>query len=79
MTKKVRLSNHDLAALESLFHKHFLPEDKLWLFGSGADLIKKSDNIDLYIETNSQTADEAVKRRPDFVWGLEQAIGEQKN
>ena len=31
--KEVRLSDYDLTAIESLFLKHFLPGDKLWLFG----------------------------------------------
>ena len=76
--KKVRLSDHDLKALENLFLKHFLPEDKLWLFGSRTDLTKKGGDIDLCIETHAKTVNDAIKRKTDFVWDLEQAIGEQK-
>lgn len=76
--KKVRLSDYDLAAIESLFVKHFLPGDKLWLFGSRADLDKKGGDIDLYIETDAKGVEAAIKMKSDFLWGLEKKIGEQK-
>lgn len=76
--QKVRLSDHDLSALKHLFHKHFLPEDELWLLGSRADLTRKGGDIDLYIETNADNISNAVKRRSNFIWDLEQEIGEQK-
>jgi hypothetical protein len=76
--KKVRLSDYDLAAIESLFIKNFLPGDKLWLFGSRADLDKKGGDIDLYIETDANGVEAAIKMKSDFLWDLEQKIGEQK-
>lgn len=76
--KKVRLSDYDLAAIESLFIKNFLPGDKLWLFGSRADLDKKGGDIDLYIETDANDVEAAIKMKSDFLWDLEQKIGEQK-
>ena len=78
MIKKVRLSDHDLDELKNLFLRHFLPGDCLWLFGSRADLTKKGGDIDLYIETNADTADHAIKMKSDFLWDLEKMIGEQK-
>lgn len=77
-SKKVRLSNNELASLEKLFKQHFLSEDELWLFGSRADLTRKGGDIDLYIETSAKTIEDAIKRKTDFIWELEQAIGEQK-
>lgn len=76
--KKIRLSDHDLAAIESLFRKHFLPGDKLWIFGSRVDLNKKGGDIDLYIETDANDASTAIKMKSDFLWDLEHKIGEQK-
>ncbi len=76
--KKARLSDYDLNAIIYLFRKHFLPEDKLWLFGSRADLSKKGGDIDLYVETTASSAEQAVKMKSDFLWNLEQKIGEQK-
>jgi hypothetical protein len=76
--KKVRLSDDDLAAIESLFCKNFLPEDRLWLFGSRADLKAKGGDIDFYVETYARGADEAIKMKSDFLCDLEQTIGEQK-
>jgi len=76
--KKVRLSDHDIEVLKNIFRKYFLAEDKLWVFGSRIDLTKKGGDIDLYIETNAKTIDEAVKMEASFRWDLEQQLGEQK-
>jgi hypothetical protein len=76
--EKVRLSDYDRAAIESLFVKNFLPEDKLWIFGSRVDLEKKGGDIDLYIETHANDVEEAIKMHADFLGDLEQKIGEQK-
>ncbi len=76
--KKVRLSDHDLDALERCFKKHFLHEDRLWLFGSRADLAKKGGDIDLYVETYAKNVDLAIKIKSDFLNELEELIGEQK-
>lgn len=74
----VRLSDGDLKALKQIFRKHFLPQDRLWLFGSRVDLTRKGGDIDLYIETHSPTPEEAVNRRVRFLSNLEAIIGEQK-
>lgn len=76
--KKVRLSYHDLEALEFCFKKHFLNNDRLWLFGSRADLTKKGGDIDLYIETNETNVDKVIKMESRFIGELEDTIGEQK-
>lgn len=74
----IRLSAHDLRAIETLFKKHFLEEDTLWIFGSRTDRFKKGGDIDLYIETNVDTADQALSMKNKFVISLEEEIGEQK-
>ena len=76
--KKVRFSDYDLECLKNTFATHFLEKDRLWIFGSRADLTKKGGDIDLYIETYAENANDALKRRGDFIWDLEQKIGEQK-
>ncbi len=78
MTEKVRLSDHDLAALEKVFKKNFLSQDGLWLFGSRANLTKKGGDIDLYVETHAETIKAAIEMKKNFLWNLEQKIGEQK-
>lgn len=78
MQGKVRLSQDDIRAIKLCFLKHFLPCDHLWLFGSRTDLTKKGGDIDLYIETNTTSAKEAIRMKGDFLWDLEQTIGEQK-
>lgn len=76
--KKVRLSDHDLDSLKNVFLKNFLEGDILWLFGSRADLSRRGGDIDLYIETSAENAEEALKRKTNFIWDLEEKIGEQK-
>ena len=75
---KVRMSGDDLDAIKSLFCKYFLADDELWLFGSRVDLARKGGDIDLYVETNASTAKDAIEMRLNFIWDLEQEIGEQK-
>jgi hypothetical protein len=77
-SNKVRLSNHDIDALKMCFKKHFLAEDTLWLFGSRADPSKKGGDIDLYIETHAIDHAQAITMKGNFLWDLEQKIGEQK-
>ena len=76
--QKIRLSDYDLKAAISLFLKYFLKEDKLWVFGSRVEQDKKGGDIDLYIETYADTAQDALKMKNNFLWDLEQVIGEQK-
>ena len=76
--KKVRLSDHDLDALEFIFKKYFMKDDELWLFGSRVDLSKKGGDIDLYIETNAKEVKDAIKMKSNFIIELESKIGEQK-
>ena len=48
----VRLTKTQIQGLCEAFKTSFLEEDKLWVFGSRADLKKKGGDIDLYVETH---------------------------
>lgn len=76
--QKVRLSTRIIDAISRSFLEHFLPDDKLWLFGSRLDLSKKGGDIDLYIETNIDNVDTAVDRKIAFLSNLKKEIGDQK-
>ncbi|MDX2050728.1 MAG: GNAT family N-acetyltransferase, partial [Rickettsiaceae bacterium] len=76
--KIVRLSIFDMIALETVFKQVFLPNDRLWVFGSRADLTKKGGDIDLYVETYAKTIDDAVEMKSKYIIRLEDIIGEQK-
>lgn len=74
----MRISTLDAIAIEVSFRKYWLPNDSLWIFGSRVDLTKKGGDIDLYIETNATTIDQAFKMKQDFLIELVNNIGEQK-
>lgn len=74
----VRLSAHDIGAIEVVFHKYFLKGDALWIFGSRADLNRKGGDIDIYIETSIQSSIQAVEKKIKFLCALQQEIGDQK-
>lgn len=74
----VRLSTQDLIALEVTFRECFLKHDKLWVFGSRADMCKKGGDIDLYIETEARSVEEALMMKLKFLSCFKQAIGDQK-
>jgi aminoglycoside 6'-N-acetyltransferase len=76
--KIVRLSISNMIALEVTFKQNFLPKDRLWLFGSRADLSRKGGDIDLYVETYATTLNEAVDMKGKFLYDLKNKIGEQK-
>lgn len=74
----VRLSVKDSSALEGAFRGSFLKSDKLWVFGSRADLRRKGGDLDLYVETNVSSIDEAVSRKLEFITLIKKKIGDQK-
>ena len=61
--QQVRLSTNVIAAISRIFLEHFLPNDKLWLFGSRVVISKKGGDIDLYIETNIDIYDIAFDKK----------------
>ncbi len=76
--KAVRVSIYDLKKITRLFIKHFAVGDKLWLFGSRTDLVKKGGDLDLYIETNLQDPAEITNAKLNFLVDLDINLGEQK-
>ena len=75
--KGIRLTDAQVLAICAAFRSCFLLGDKLWLFGSRANLNKRGGDIDLYIETkkNPQEISESKIR---FLSKLEMTLGEQK-
>ena len=78
MHKNIRLSQHDINAIVDLFSKNFRKEDRLWLFGSRVDKLRRGGDIDLYIETKISDSDELVKSKMSYLLDLDRVIGEQK-
>lgn len=74
----VRLSLKEMMTLELLFRKYFLPQDHLWIFGSRANLEKKGGDLDLYIETNISTLEDAVAAKMKFSVELIQQLFDGK-
>ena len=60
------------------FKRHFAPRDKLWLFGSRANLSKAGGDIDLYVETHISDTMQATERQSLFISDLIEKIGDQK-
>jgi hypothetical protein len=50
----IRLPIKDLIELEQAFKLAFLPQDKLFIFGSRAHLNQLGGDIDIYIETHAK-------------------------
>ncbi len=74
----MRLTRSQREAIIETFAAHFLPEDKIWLFGSRVDDRKKGGDIDFYIETSYDNALFAAQKQIDFLRDLKKRIGDQK-
>lgn len=74
----MRLTQKQLDAIRESFVAHFLPEDKIWLFGSRADDRKKGGDIDFYIETYYDDSAKAMEKQIGFLRELKKRIGDQK-
>ncbi len=78
MENQIRLRPQAVEHIKSAFKEIFLPGDKLFVFGSRADLTARGGDIDLYIETQTEDIDEASLMKRKF-WGkLQRLLGEQK-
>jgi len=77
-TVEVRLTRFEIASIIYIFKQKFLPHDKLWLFGSRADMNQKGGDIDLYVQTNIIDYNDAFDKKRSFLIELKNAIGDQK-
>lgn len=73
-----RLSTKEAIELEIAFKKVFLEQDKLYIFGSRANIYKTGGDIDLYIETHEKSVEQAVAMKNQFSQALFKCFGEQK-
>lgn len=48
---KVRLNDEQIASIKQLAQQ-FFKSDKVWIFGSRADLTKRGGDIDIYLQTD---------------------------
>lgn len=74
----MRLTKDQLDAVTNVFTEYFLPEDKLWLFGSRTNDSKKGGDIDFYVETNYDNWSIATEKQISFLVNLKKRIGDQK-
>ena len=74
----IRLSKQEIESLCQTFRHCFLPGDKLWIFGSRINSAEEGGDIDLYIETECQNADQIVDMKLRFLTALKSKIGDQK-
>ena len=74
----MRLTTTQVQAIQNIFFLFFTKADKVWLFGSRVDDLKKGGDIDLYIETNYDNFLLVEEKKMQFVSKLKKNIGEQK-
>jgi hypothetical protein len=76
--KGIRLPADTIHAICQAFQESFLKDDRLWLFGSRADLDKRGGDIDLFVESSIKDAQKIVEARSQFYKKLCMRLGEQK-
>lgn len=74
----MRLTSNEISVIKECFKAQFGEKDHLWLFGSRANNNARGGDIDLYIETESVTLNEAFNKKFEFVLSLNMRLGEQK-
>ncbi len=74
----IRLDPKEVDLIRQSFRQFFLKQDKLWLFGSRAKPELKGGDIDLYIETDYTTPEDAIMARLRFLTELKIHLGDQK-
>jgi predicted nucleotidyltransferase len=73
----VRLKQFEIDAIRAAFAALFLSDDKLWLFGSRANLNKRGGDIDLYVETTLDAKD-LYDIKFKFINAICDSIGDQR-
>jgi predicted nucleotidyltransferase len=74
----IRLSEDQITSLCRAFLQFFAPGDALWIFGSRIKPEERGGDIDLYVETQCQDADQVVERKLNFLVALKRKLGERK-
>lgn len=74
----MRLTARQVSSIQNTFKRHFLPADKLWLFGSRVDDHKKGGDIDLYIETQYDNLIIVAEKQIQLIVDLKKEMGDQK-
>lgn len=74
----MRLSQHQLAAIQTTATEVFGEQAGVWLFGSRVNDRKKGGDIDLLIRPDPQNADRLFERKVRFLTQLERQLGERK-
>lgn len=74
----MRLTPQQVVIIQTTFKHLFLPNDKLWLFGSRVDNHQKGGDIDLYIETQYDDFMTIAERKIQFIVDLKKEMGDQK-
>jgi predicted nucleotidyltransferase len=73
----MRLNDFYRTAIKEILLEHFGAESKFYLFGSRVDDSKRGGDIDLYIETNLESA-MADKAKSKAEWEMMEKLGEQR-
>jgi predicted nucleotidyltransferase len=74
----IRLPQETLNVIRSSFRKIFGDNDELWLFGSRTDMNARGDDIDLFIKTTIDNAEQAGKAKRKFLTTIFMQLEEQK-
>jgi uncharacterized protein len=74
--KGVRLPYTEIQGIRQQFREIFSDEDRLWLYGSQADLSKRGEEIELYVETNNLKT--SLEKCDQFFMKLLNELGEKK-
>lgn len=78
VNNQLRLTEKEINYIKTIFIKHFGINNHIWVFGSRVDLNKRGGDLDLYIETNSDSMAEVFDQKIKFLVDLKDAIGDQK-
>ena len=74
----MRLTQNQACIIQTTLKQYFLPDDKLWLFGSRVDDHQKGGDIDLYIETQYTNLEIIAEKKIQFLAALKKEMGDQK-
>ena len=74
----MRLTSEQVETIRSGVRRCFGEDAEVWLFGSRVDDARRGGDIDLYVETSLETAEEVWNAERRFLAGLYMALGEQK-